>query len=128
MGFLDESGISEKPVVAGTWAPEGKTPTIFSKSSWKSLSLSGTIIVTPNGQRPKMFLRVFHGSIKDRHIIRYLKELKKHSRGKKLLLIWDGLPAHRSKKVKEYIKNQKSWLRVKRLPAYAPELNPVDYL
>lgn len=27
-----------------------------------------------------------------------------------------------------YIQAQKSWLHVERLPAYAPELNPVEYL
>ena len=45
-----------------------------------------------------------------------------------VIVLWDGLPAHRSKTVKEYIEGQKAWLRVERLPAYAPELNPVEYL
>lgn len=75
-----------------------------------------------------MFLRVYRGSIKAPHIIRYLKELKKHLSGKKLLLIWDGLPVHRSKKVQAYLQTQKRWLRVERFPAYAPELNPIEYL
>ena len=42
-------------------------------------------------------------------------------------LIWDGLPAHRSTKVTTHIEAQE-WLTVERLPAYAPELNPVEYL
>jgi transposase len=37
------------------------------------------------------------------------------------------LAAHRAKIVKEYLKTQKYWLRVERLQAYAPELNPVEY-
>jgi transposase len=44
-----------------------------------------------------------------------------------VLLIWDGLPAHRSKLVTGHIERQ-TWLTVARLPAYAPELNPVEYL
>jgi transposase len=56
-----------------------------------------------------------------------LKALRRHVHGK-LLLFWDGLPAHRAKVVQDYIKSQQSWLRVERLPAYAPELNPVEYL
>lgn len=75
-----------------------------------------------------MFLRVFRGSIKSGKIIRYLKELKKHIHGRKLLLFWDGLPVHRSVKVKNYTKTQNHWLRLERIPAYAPELNPIEYL
>jgi transposase len=58
---------------------------------------------------------------------KFLKALKRHLRGKKILLFWDGLPAHRSKSVQAYIKSQHSWLRVERFPGYAPELNPVEY-
>lgn len=60
--------------------------------------------------------------------LRLLKELKRHMRGKKLLLIWDGLPAHRSKVVNAYLKTQKHWLRAVRFPSYAPEVNPIEYL
>lgn len=74
-----------------------------------------------------MFLRVYHNAIKAPQIIRYLKELKKHLSGKKLLLIWDGLPIHRSGKIKDYLETHKNWLRVERFPAYAPELNPIEY-
>ena len=30
--------------------------------------------------------------------------------------------------MKEYIEQEHSWLRVERLPGYAPELNPIEYL
>ena len=61
-------------------------------------------------------------------VIRFMQDLKRHLRGKKLLLIWDGLPAHRSRKVQAYLNTQKHWLQVARLPSYAPELNPIEYL
>jgi transposase len=40
--------------------------------------------------------------------------------------VWDGLPAHRSRDMRAWIRTQRSWLVVERLPAYAPELNPVE--
>jgi transposase len=43
-------------------------------------------------------------------------------------LLWDGLPAHRSSAMRQWIHRQRSWLVVERLPAYAPELNPVEGL
>lgn len=57
-----------------------------------------------------------------------LQDVKIEMKGKKLLLIWDGLPTHRSRAVMGYINSQKRWLRVERYPAYAPELNPVEFL
>jgi transposase len=60
--------------------------------------------------------------------LRYLTELKRHMHGQRLLLIWDGLPAHRAKQVTAWIKENDTWLRMVRFPAYAPELNPIEYL
>lgn len=44
-----------------------------------------------------------------------------------IVLVWDGLPAHKSAKMCSLIA-ARSWLRVYRLPGYAPELNPVENL
>ena len=63
-----------------------------------------------------------------RDILQFLKELKINLNGKKLLLIWDGLPAHRAKIIQEYTSRERGWLRLERFPAYAPELNPIEYL
>ncbi len=46
----------------------------------------------------------------------------------RLLVIWDGLPAHRSRLVQQWVAGQRARLELERLPAYAPELNPVEYL
>ena len=45
-----------------------------------------------------------------------------------MILLWDGLPAHRSRLTGEAIQGHRSWLTVEPLPAYAPELNPVEQL
>jgi transposase len=42
--------------------------------------------------------------------------------------VWDGLPAHRSQAMGARLGRQRSWLVVEPLPAYAPELNPVEPL
>ncbi|MBI3442165.1 MAG: transposase [Candidatus Sungbacteria bacterium] len=120
--------ISERPVVRTTWAPKGRTPILASTGSWKSLSMSGVIITTPKGTRSKLFLMIFHGSMHGKDFVFYLKQLKRHLAGRKLLLIWDGLPAHRAGPVTEYVQTQQKWLKLARLPGYAPELNPIEYL
>ncbi|RYE39289.1 MAG: IS630 family transposase, partial [Hyphomicrobiales bacterium] len=59
-------------------------------------------------------------------LIEFLTELRAHFAGEKLILIWDGLMAHRSKAMTAWLATQRDWLHVERLPAYAPELNPIE--
>lgn len=115
-------------MVHTTWALKGKTPVITSSGSWKKLTLSGVIVTDPSGTKPRLFLRSIAGNMNIPETLRLLKELKCHMRGRKLLLIWDGLPAHRAKVVTAYLNTQKHWLRVVRFPSYAPEVNPIEYL
>jgi hypothetical protein len=42
-----------------------------------------------------------------------------------IVLIWDNLPTHVSRAMRQLIA-ARSWLTVFQLPAYAPELNPVQ--
>lgn len=41
-------------------------------------------------------------------------------------MVWDHLPAHRSKRMKEYLLAQQQWLTIEYLPGYAPDLNPAE--
>lgn len=81
----------------------------------------------PQGIHPRLLLRSLAGTVDAKEVIRFLQDIKRHLYGKKLLLFMDGLPAHRAKIVQAYIRSQRSWLRVVRFPAYAPELNPIEY-
>jgi hypothetical protein len=60
--------------------------------------------------------------------IRALGELRGFLGGQKVTLLWDGLPAHRSKAMRAWLGRQRYWLVVERLPGHAPELNPVEAL
>src|SRR5207253_1090881 len=59
-------------------------------------------------------------------LIRFLRHLKRHFRGRPVTLIWDGLGAHTSRVMRAYLARQRRWLHVERLPGYAPELNPIE--
>ena len=48
--------------------------------------------------------------------------------GHRVVLIWDGLSSHWSHRMRAHLNAQRHWLTVERLPAYAPELNPAEYL
>jgi transposase len=61
-------------------------------------------------------------------LIGALEGLRRFLGGQKATVLWDGLPAHRSKVMQAWLRRQRSWLVVEPLPAYAPELNPVEPL
>src|SRR6266571_2374755 len=61
-------------------------------------------------------------------LIGALEGLRRVLGGQKATLLWDGLPAHRSRVMRAWLRRQRSWLVVEPLPAYAPDLNPVEAL
>jgi transposase len=75
----------------------------------------------------KFYFRLFPGSIRSPQVVEFLKHLLRHISGK-VLVIWDGLRSHRSRMVSEFVSSTNDRLTIEFLPAYAPELNPVEYL
>mgnify|MGYP002149517558 CR=1 FL=1 len=60
-------------------------------------------------------------------IVDFLKALKTHLK-QPLLVIWDGLKAHRSRLVRQYLDALNGHIQIAFLPPYAPDMNPVEYL
>jgi transposase len=126
--FQDESGISERPPVRRTWAPKGKTPVLIHAFNWKKLSICAALGYRWDGKRSRLWFQTRPGSYDTASLIAFLKDLKKHLRGQRAILVWDGLPAHKSREMQQYLDSQKSWFSVERLPGYSPDLNPVESL
>lgn len=119
--FIDESGLSERPHRVRTWAPVGQTPVLQMSFNWKQLSAIAGMSMW------RFYFKLYPGAIRSEQIIHFLKHLNKQIKGK-LLIIWDGLMAHRSRLVRQFIDSLNGRIQLERLPAYAPELNPVEYL
>ena len=119
--FVDESGLSERPTRVRTWSPRGRTPVLQYHFNWHQLSVISGISFY------RFYFRLFPGSIKGPQVIEFLTALKRHIK-RKLLVIWDGLPAHRSRLVRDYLEQLNGAIQIERLPGYAPELNPVEYI
>lgn len=126
--FVDESGFSECPPLRRTWGPEGQTPIVTSRGrSWRRMAAIGALLYSGDGQRARVLLQLHAGNVRTAEIVGFLRHLKRHVRGR-AILIWDGLGAHWSRAARDFIHSQRRWLRAVRLPAYAPELNPVEAL
>src|ERR1700722_20036783 len=75
----------------------------------------------------RFYFRLFPGAIKGPQAIEFLHALGRHVR-RKVLVIWDGLLAHRSQLVRHYVESLNGAIQLEYLPAYAPELNPTEYI
>jgi transposase len=124
--LIDEAGLFLNPLVRRTWAPRGMTPVL---SSWgrhrDKVSVIGAVSVSPATRRLGFY---FATDSKDyftpAKVIAFLRHLLRHLRGK-VVVVWDGGTNHKGPVVRAFLKrNQRLWLE--RLPAYSPDLNPVE--
>lgn len=61
-------------------------------------------------------------------LVEFLQALRGHLRGKRLLIIWDGLGTHKSRLVGQWLEAQNGDVHIEFLPPCAPELNPVEQI
>ena len=113
--------MSQRPHRCRTWAPKGQTPVLEYNFNWKSLSaVAGLTLLN-------FYFRLYPGAVKSPQVVDFLAALRRHISGL-LIVVWDGLPAHRSRLVRDYLASLDGWIHVEYLPPYAPELNPVEYI
>jgi DDE superfamily endonuclease len=114
--------------VRSTWAPRGQPPLLVHPFNWMRASMAAALCYGPAGGGCQLAFHLQPGNYDTDSLIVVLGELRRFLGGQKATLLWDGLPAHRSTKMAAFIAIQRDWLVVERLPAYAPELNPVEGL
>ena len=128
--FFDESGISLLPVTRRTWSPRGVTPILRHRCNWKRASMAAALgyHASDADRGPRLCFHVQKDSYKTQTLIGVLEQLAGFYAGQQVVLLWDGLGAHWSHDMHAWLATQRHWLQVERLPAYARELNSVEYL
>lgn len=128
MAFIDEAGLLMAPLVKKTWALKGHTPYLFQKTrSHKKITAVSALCTTSKGRRSRLFFRLHPNKNLSATLgISFLRQLRQNVPGH-LIVIWDRLLAHRSRKTKRFL-DKTSKIHVEYLPPYAPELNPVEYV
>jgi putative transposase len=132
--FEDEAGQTLHPPKARTWGRRGRTPVmaVSGKGSGR-VSIAGLVCVRP-GERTRLIYRtrLHRGRKGERRSFAEadyaaLLDAAHQQLGGPIVVIWDNLNTHRSAVMRELIATR-DWLHVIRLPAYAPELNPVEHV
>jgi transposase len=120
---VDEAGFYMLPCVVRTWSPIGVTPVLTTPCKYDHLSVAGAL--TREG---RVLMKVLDRSFTGEDSVEFLKHILRQIKGK-VIVIWDGAKIHHGEAVKEFLRLGGSRrLRLIRLPAYAPELNPAEGL
>jgi DDE superfamily endonuclease len=131
--FEDEAGQGLRPPKGRTWAPRGARPVVRVRGAGGGrVSIAGVACYRP-GDRPHLFyhLRVYRrrkGEAKGFTWADYRDLILAAHRelSAPLVWIWDNLNIHLAPELADFAAENKAWLRVYRLPAYAPDMNPVE--
>jgi transposase len=131
--FEDESGQALQPPRARTWGRRGHTPVVrVSGRGSGRISVAGLACVKA-GQPGRFFYRMAGhrlrpGTRRAMSEADYAALIAAAHRylNAPVIVIWDNLNTHLSRKMRAFTTGHPDWLTVIQLPAYAPELNAAE--
>jgi len=122
--FADECLISLIPYIGKTWTQKRSKP-IARVSGIKHQHIGVTAAI--NAQSRFTFELTRNKENFNTHIfLRFVRKLHREHSNRFIVLIVDGATPHTSKLTKQFVLENKKWLRLEYLPAYSPELNPSE--
>ena len=120
--FWDESGFRADAVHGRTWGAKGQTPVVARPGQRQSISAASAV-----NAKGGFWYCTYEGGLTAELFVRLLRQMMRH-RVKPVHLVVDGLPAHKTKVVKDYVQSTAGRLTIHVLPGYAPELNPDEFV
>jgi transposase len=115
--FLDEAGIRSDDPLGRSWGLRGQRPQVLTAGKRQSINAISAV-----NARGAFWYQTYSGNLNGSKFVELLKEFVKDRR--KVFLILDQHPAHKSKEVSQYVQSLKGRLSFYFLPGYAPDLNP----
>ena len=116
--FWDESGFRADAVHGKTWGARAHTPVLQVPGQRQSISAASAV-----SSKGAFWFATYSGALTGALFVALLRRMMR-GRRKPLHLILDGLPAHKTLAVREYVAGLDGKLTVHYLPGYAPDLNP----
>lgn len=118
----DETGMRSDHAAGRSYGRRGRTPVI--RSSGKRFGCNMISAITNRG---RLYFMVFDQDFKAPTFVKFLERLVRQI-PRKIFLILDGHPVHRSRVAKAWLASNERRLRVFSLPGCSPELNPDELL
>ena len=117
-----ETGLRGDDVRGRSYAPRGQTPVVRPNQKRASVGLISAV-----ANKGELRWMVLDGALKAPVLIRFLERLIREAE-RKVFLILDNLPVHRSHAVQAWLAERRRQIEIFYLPAYSPELNPDESL
>jgi len=124
--FLDESGFMLIPPLQRTWAPRGQTPVLRHRYRRDKLSVISALTMSPTRQRLGLYYQTFADNVTQLNMAAFLRNLLRHLR-QHVILVWDQAAQHKGDPIAAVCRDHPR-LHLEYLPAYAPELNPDEFV
>ena len=118
----DEMGVRSDHQTGTSYAPKGQTPVIAGTGRRFSCNMISALT-----NRGNLHFMVFTGSFTVAVYLKFLRRLIRQAK-RKVILIMDGHPVHKAKRVQAWLAVRSDQIEQHLLPAYSPELNPDEYL
>ena len=122
--FIDESGFRLQPLNRRTWAPTGETPLQKARLRHDRLSVIGAVALSPTRRRFSTPFQIHEENIRTDEVVSFIKALRQQFQ-RPLIVCLDRWPVHRSA-AKRIDSSRMKNVEFEWLPAYSPELNPVE--
>jgi transposase len=116
--FWDESGFRADAVHGRTWGKKGQTPVVERPGQRQTISAASAV-----NAKGGFWYCTYEGGLTAELFVRLLRQLMRY-RVRPVHLVVDGLPAHKTRLVKDYVASTEGRLTLHFLPGYAPDLNP----
>ena len=116
--FWDESGFRADAVHGKTWGAKGQTPVVKVPGQRQGISAASAV-----NSKGGFWFATYSGGLNGERFVELLSRMMKWRR-RPIHLVVDGLPAHKTKAVRDYVASLMGKLTLHFLPGYAPDLNP----
>ena len=111
-----------RPLVRRTWAPKGERPVLYCWDRRDRLSVIAGLTLSPRRRNIGLYFATHRHNVTADEVEAFVRNVHRQL-GRRLIVVMDRLPAHRSaaKRLADDARFEVEWL-----PAYAPDLNPVE--
>ena len=120
--FLDEAGFQSDPPLGRTYGLKGSTPVVKTSGQRQSIN-----VISEVNARGAFWAATYEGKLNGESFVSFLQNFMKGRSGK-VFLVLDGHPAHTAKVAESYVTSLGGRLEFHRLPTYAPDLNPDEFV
>lgn len=107
-----------------TWAPTGETPVQRAWDRYDRLSVIGAVALSPTRRTISTPFQIHDDNIRTDQVVAFLTELRRKLQ-RPMIVVWDRWSVHRAA-AKRIEASRVKTVEFEWLPAYAPELNPVE--